>query len=488
MIFKIKNTLHIFLMLILMAFSTPLQAQYIAEILEYKPAPGQFINTSCGVPDATKSLINSTKGNLSLGAFGGYVIFRFEKHVVNDENNPYGVDFTIFGNPLKSQLYDVETWSEQGIVSVMQDANNNGLPDETWYELAGSKYFFPATKKHYKVTYINPKKDFAVDVPWFDNLGNEGCLNINSYHSQPYYPMSPPFNFDAVNQERYSLQGSCIEEDMRVNDFGEIELQPQAFGYADNHSVNLNCLDYTLPDNPYTLEIENSGGDAFDISWAVDSAGNYVDLDSILFIKVHTAILADAGEFGEVSTEIRGAIDIPSMPNIGGVRDRIVIKRPPKYIAGGEYQIELAVFENGRYNPDAQIEWSFNLSENNVSIDANNLLVFSGINAMLEAEARLKNKPDISAKLTCKLISPTNIKGVDAEKVAVYPNPVGKNLFVRGVEIANVEIFDFAGKKIMQLTKYKLENPISIEHLPQGFYIIKVSASDFTKNLIFIKS
>src|SRR6056297_3643065 len=56
------------------------------------------------------------------------------------------------------------------------------------------------------------------------------------------------------------------------------------FGYADNNP--LGDAPYTLPDNPYSDTIENSGGDAFDISWAVDADGNYVDLPSIDFVKV----------------------------------------------------------------------------------------------------------------------------------------------------------------------------------------------------------
>ena len=111
-----------------------MQAQYISEVLEYKPAPGQFINSSpWGIPNSAKSLIGGVTGSMSLGAFGGYVVFKFANPVENDPDNPYGVDFTIYGNPL-------DEWSEQGIVSVMQDENGNGLPDDTWYELAGSDY------------------------------------------------------------------------------------------------------------------------------------------------------------------------------------------------------------------------------------------------------------------------------------------------------------------------------------------------------------
>lgn len=48
--------------------------QQIAEIIEYTPAPGQFINTASGVPDAAETLTQEGGGLVSLGGFGGYII------------------------------------------------------------------------------------------------------------------------------------------------------------------------------------------------------------------------------------------------------------------------------------------------------------------------------------------------------------------------------------------------------------------------------
>ena len=59
------------------------------------------------------------------------------------------MDFTIFGNPLPD-------WSEPGVVWVMKDENENGEADDTWYQLAGSDYFFSTTLLDYQVSYANP--------------------------------------------------------------------------------------------------------------------------------------------------------------------------------------------------------------------------------------------------------------------------------------------------------------------------------------------
>ena len=84
--------------------------------------------------------------------------------------------------------------------------------------------------------------------------------------------------------------------------------------------------------NPYTRERENSGGDAFDISWAIDENNNYVDLDEIDFVKVQSAVLADGGWIGEISTEIAGAIDIEPDASINGTESIVVVKDLPKEI------------------------------------------------------------------------------------------------------------------------------------------------------------
>ena len=163
------------------------EAQYISRVLEYVPAPGQFTNTEpWGSPIAASTLVGGVSGSMCLGAFGGYVIFRFEEPVENDPGNPYGVDFTLFGNPMGH-------WSEPGVVWVMKDENENGLPDDTWFELAGSDFYFSSTVPKYEVTYFNPGDTVAREVPWSDELGGSGIIKINTVHTQPYYPLSDSF-------------------------------------------------------------------------------------------------------------------------------------------------------------------------------------------------------------------------------------------------------------------------------------------------------
>ncbi len=366
---------NIFIFIVLVSLKQ-VQAQFISEVLEYKPAPGQFINTAAwGLPSSAESLQGTMSGALSLGAFGGYVVFKFDNPVENHVNNPYGIDFVIYGNPLKNlstpEMNNNVTWAEPGIVSVMKDENNNGLPDDTWFELAGSDYFFSTTQKNYEVTYTNPGGDKAADVPWTDNLGDSGYVYANSFHSQVYYPL--PDNFPEINATRYTLKGTRIKDYVDRSNPSFITAAGRPWGYVDN---NLRNTYNGLPDNPYTDNIEEgSGGDAFDIDWAVDANGNYVELDRVDFIKVHNGTFADAGWLGEVSTEITGAFDVAPDASVSEWDSTsLVLNNIPVLVNLGErYQLEAAFFVRGRKTDVVNMKWTAT-PESKVSIDENNLL------------------------------------------------------------------------------------------------------------------
>jgi hypothetical protein len=276
------------------------QSPYVSSVLEYKPAPGQFINTlEWGSPSASQSIIGGISGHVCLGAFGGYIIVGFDHSIENDPGNPYGVDFTIFGNAFTG-------WSEPGIVYVMKDENNNGMADDTWYQLKGSEYTNPSTVANYNILYANPNG--YADVPWRDNLNRRGAVLVNAYHTQPYYPSND--SFPNVNPTYQSYSGTMIEGDIDDSNPSYIRSFALDYGYADNN-IKKSGDPVTQPDNPSTTgTLEGAGGDAMKIEWAIDALGNPVTLDEIDFIKIHTGINRMCGWLGEVSTEICGIVDV----------------------------------------------------------------------------------------------------------------------------------------------------------------------------------
>jgi len=440
------------------------EAQYISDVLEYRPAPGQFINTSpWGFPVAASTIVGDVDGSMCLGSFGGYVIFRFDEPVENHPDNPFCVDFSIFGNPMTD-------WSEPGIVSVMKDDNKNGLPDDVWYELAGSDFYFSTTTRNYEVTYSNPGDTVAVDVPWIDNAGKVGHIRANSFHLQPYYPLLD--SFPAIAQDRYTLSGTVIEAAMDTTSPAFVKSRKRAFGYTDNQLRG--TAPFTKPDNPYTGEIENSGGDAFDIGWAVDSQGNYMDLERIHFVKVQNAVLPAEGWLGELSTEITGAVDVAEDVSTTGELDVIVIRELPAEIDTTEYQLEAFVFHKGRLQIDKTIHWTSSMT--GAMVDDDHVLTVTG-SGDLVLTAALAENPEIETTVSTTIKLDKTTSGINLHmepEMILYPNPAGDFITIEGARESSVSIYDASGKLCLHLLKYTEQNPIDITGFPVGFYLVKI--------------
>jgi hypothetical protein len=352
---------------------------FVSKIIEYTPAPGQFINTAAwGTPTKAESIIGGVSGGISLGAYGGYIVVGFNKSIENDPKNPYGIDFTVFGNPL-------ETWSEPGIIMVMKDENNNGQADDTWYEIIGSDHYWESTKQNYTLTYYNPNSNVASDVKWIDNLNDTGYVYANEFHLQAYYPTSDLF--PDINQQTYDFSGT------RINGFVDKTIPTyimsfrRGFGYADNFPRG--TAPYDVPDNPYTSEKEGCGGDPIDINWAVNSEGNPANLDQIDFIKIYTAINEEAGWLGEVSTELTAVMDVTPNTSISGEENLLVANNlPPQMSIGKSIQLEANFFTNGIIQNVNGINWSVDnplkatINDDNLltSIDTGRVVVSANYN------------------------------------------------------------------------------------------------------------
>lgn len=275
---------------------------WIARVYEYTPGPGQFVNTmpeytdGDSAADMAAKVLASIGGErnelVTLGAFGGYVVFGFDHTVVNV---PGENDFRIWGNAFYEATADGRPGgsSEPGIVSVSLDVNGNGIPDDPWYELAGSDYGADGTIRSYSVTYRRPdpskEGEDAASVAWSDSEGASGYIPHNIFHPQSYWPqwLDP-------SEEAYTLCGTRLAPNAEIYPPGSKHyvLYAPAWGYADAH-----------PNDKADLN-------SFDISNAVDSRGDRVRLPGADFIRVHTALNQVCGPIGETSTEISKACDL----------------------------------------------------------------------------------------------------------------------------------------------------------------------------------
>lgn len=453
------------------------KAQYISHVMDYVPAPGQFINSMpWGTPVSAASLVGGVNGSLSLGAFGGSVVFRFDEAVENHPDNPYGIDFTIFGNATTE-------WSEPGVVWVMKDENKNSLPDDTWYELAGSDYHFSTSLKDYEVSYTNPGGEEARDVPWSDKFGNSGAIKANSIHTQPYYPFSD--SFPVIPEDTYELSGTFILGAVDVDHPPLIKSLRRSFGYADNQVRGTES--HTVPDNPYTSEVENSGGDAFDIAWAVDDAGTYMELDQIHFVKVQNGVLHEGGWLGEISTEITGAVDVAPDNSISGRLDLLVIQDLPAEVDTGSIQLELYMFHMGKPLTLPQIQWTS--SEEWAAVDDNNILYLSGSGALTLTAAPV-GEPSITATVST-LVKPKIQVGFEYPDFeagpTLYPNPAVDLFHVSGVEQVNLFLYESTGKLLRLIENYNAGDVINIQGFSPGLYLLRIGEGSSASYLKLLK-
>lgn len=304
-----------YLMLLCATISLSVMAEnspYISKVYDYQPAPGQFVNELPEYESGDSHAVILSKveeqicgdknpGMISLGAFGGYVVFGFDHPVANVEG---AYDFKIYGNAFMASTSSANGSCEPGIVMVSVDVNGNGLADDEWYELAGSEYFKDTTIKNYSITYYKPEADkeptkdgMLTDttyIRWTSSEGEEGYVMKNSFHQQTYWPEW--YEGETMEFVGTKLADNAVDQNGDGSSYVLVRLD---WGYVDNKSNDID--------------------EGFNIDWAVDAQGNPVKLNYIDFVKVYTAVNQYCGWIGETSTEICGAEDLHPDAEVVGV-------------------------------------------------------------------------------------------------------------------------------------------------------------------------
>ena len=242
---------------------------YISTVYEYCPAPGQFVNAMPEYREgdtaetmrqkAEEAIAGKMQSGVSLGAYGGYITFGFDHTVVNV---PGEYDIRIDGNSFNSAAHPGVDGgsSEPGIIMVMFDENQNGKPDDKWYEIDKNPWYTgEAATYGYEITYHRGQTDYVYK---------------NKFHDQDYYPKW-------IDADEMTFRGTLLPKNaVDVSGNGSYYLQYMfKYGaYADN----------------YPNEAKDENGNyynGFDIGWAVDpETREPVHLPGVDFIRVYTAL------------------------------------------------------------------------------------------------------------------------------------------------------------------------------------------------------
>jgi len=262
------------------------ESAYISEVFEYVYAPGQHskkafpsdINNIVGKPSIDKFIY--------LGGFGGYVVAGFNHNITNG----IGFDFEVFALAGASP--------EPAVVYVMSDDNGDGKPNETWYELKGNQ--FENSSRNYWVKYY--KADTTKIVPekrnitWIDSQNNTGELicGYGAINSSDWW-------WPSTTTDSIVLSGTRLPNAYDNNSTDQAVLWTVPRGrFTEGYAENMHGIDF---DNELV-------GNKLDISNAVNNKGNAVNITAIRFLKIQTGVFQQAGWTNEVSSEIRGAMDL----------------------------------------------------------------------------------------------------------------------------------------------------------------------------------
>lgn len=290
--------------------------------------------------------------------------------IMNDAKNPYGIDFIVYGNafvgnPEAASVMvsnDGETWyTLAGSRHYMRDTKWN--QKISYVRIEGSeqralKSTFTADGIYYSENYTSPSEqtqsaiNAAISTATWHGIpaaSSAAAVNlsywpewatrvVNNATQGEYYgnvwkigtdskipAVASTANNAGVNWDKADTTSAVptgaevitysgltiVPDDTEVLKKQNITSPTQAqmtdvyqWGYAD---VRVNGTAYGTAINPYASAASvEAGGDGFDLSWAVDANGVPHPMTSAKYIRVYSAVLFNAGIFGETSAEVCG--------------------------------------------------------------------------------------------------------------------------------------------------------------------------------------
>lgn len=318
---RLRRSKNMQFILVVMALAEAVVAEmpFATRVVDYSPAPGQFVNNSHfneatlalgspfpgGLPPADESFL------LTLGGFGGSVTLAFDHTVIDDPLNYFGMDAIVFGNAFWVNGNPNDHWAECATIEISLDVNNNGNADDGWYLIPGS-HILDAVGQFVVVTWDDDVAD-GTFPPAFDTwipVGSSGTWTTEAYELPADLFGTPVVTNPSDDPDVEGIFGYAeYSPTLRLGDL-------DGDGAIDDPAISPEEF-YTVPDDPLVVGMTpgSGGGDAFDIAWAIDPAtGELADLPGFDFIRITSAVNVVLGPLGERSAEIDAVADAATDP------------------------------------------------------------------------------------------------------------------------------------------------------------------------------
>jgi hypothetical protein len=281
---------------------------FATRVLDFAPAPGQFVQNplfndparALGPPGGNGGLTmgDNTKA-VTLGGFGGTITLGFDHSIWHNPRNPLGMDFIVYGNGFYVSGDPLRRQGECGVIEVSRDDNHNGRADDAWYLIPGS-HLAPGAQR------ATVQWDAATLNPVYVPPGRSGTWTTSGYMLPPTVFGASPILVNPNTDGTEAVWGYA--------DVGPTLLlgDTTATNVVDDPGADP-ALFYTAPDDPHAVGVTpgSGGGSAISVAWAVDEiTGAPANLDRIDFVRITTAINAGGPPLGEISTEVSGVADV----------------------------------------------------------------------------------------------------------------------------------------------------------------------------------
>lgn len=288
---RLMLTLLLAITVLTIPFSSRAEDPWVDAVVSYHPGPDALYtdaSKTIGEPLGGGPAIPNNSSVVSLGGQGGCLVLRFDTPVTDDPDNPMGLDCIVYSNAFWTGGNPQVKFQEPALIEISDDTNGNGLPDDEWYLIPGSREF---------------------DYVPFPSLAEPAGQGNSS---------SEPFLLAGNIRNPNLIIGGPIDEEYN---WGYAEMMPTMLPYLDN---------YVRPDDPTKvgLTARSGGGDAFDIAWAINADGDPAGITQFKFIRLTSFINRIFGALGAASPEIDAVADVaPAIDEDGdGIFDEFEVR------------------------------------------------------------------------------------------------------------------------------------------------------------------